>query len=71
VGQPDSINEIARRLVEDADYRRRLTSEIEARTADPALIERLVDYARARLATSGHAMARKVLTEAGVSWEAR
>jgi hypothetical protein len=69
VSHPASIHEVVRRLVEDPEYRRRLTIEIEART-DPALVDRLVDYARARMATSGHAMARKVLTEAGVSWEA-
>lgn len=71
MNQPTTIVEIARLLVVDAEYRRRLTSDIEARTADPALVDRLVEYARARVVTSGHAMARKVLTEAGVSWEAR
>jgi hypothetical protein len=70
VSASDSIVEIARALVEDPEYRRRLTEQIETRTADQALVQRLIAYARERQATKGQAMARKVLTEAGVSWEA-
>jgi hypothetical protein len=65
-----SIREVARRLVEDAEYRRVLTEQIEARTADQDLVRRLVAYARERQVTTGHAVARQVLTVAGVSWEA-
>ena len=65
-----SIREVARRLVEDAEYRRVVTDQIEARTADPDLVRRLVAYARERQATTGHAVVRQVLTAAGVSWEA-
>ena len=65
-----SIREVARRLAEDAEYRRVLTQQIEARTADQDLVRRLVAYARERQATTGHAAARQVLTAAGVSWEA-
>jgi hypothetical protein len=64
------IREVARRLTEDAEYRHVLTQQIEARTADQDLVRRLVAYARERQATSGHAVARQVLTAAGVSWEA-
>lgn len=66
----DSIVEIARALIEDPEYRRALTEQIEKRTADRALVQRLIAYARDRQATKGQAMARKVLTDAGVSWEA-
>ena len=65
-----SIRELARRLREDAEYRRVLTQQIEARTADQDLVRRLVAYARERQATAGHAVTRQILTEAGVSWEA-
>ena len=65
-----SIRDVTRRLAEDAEYRRVLTQQIEARTADQDLVRRLVAYARERQATAGHAMARRMLTEAGVSWEA-
>jgi hypothetical protein len=64
------IRELARRLSEDAEYRRLLTQQIEARAADQDLIRRLVAYARERQATTGHAVTRQVLTDAGVSWEA-
>ena len=68
--EPDSFAATIRSLVEDADYRKSLTQDIEARTADRQLIERLIAYARSREVTSGHAIVRRVLTEAGVSWEA-
>lgn len=66
----DSIFEIARALVEDPEYRRVLTEQLEARTADQVLVGRLIAYARDRHATTGQAAARKVLTDAGISWEA-
>jgi len=47
-----------------------LTARIETRSIDLETIERLVAYARQRLVTSGHAIVRKMLTDAGVSWEA-
>ena len=61
---------VIRSLVEDPSYAKTLTQQIEARTADEQLVERLIDYARRREVSAGHAMARKVLTAAGVSWEA-
>ena len=66
----DSFADVTRRLVEDPEYVKALTAQVKARTADPAFIERLVVYARARQATMGQAIARRVLTESGVSWEA-
>jgi hypothetical protein len=63
-------SEVVRRLVEDREYRSVVTREIETRTADQDLVRRLVAYARERQATTGHAVARQVLTAAGVSWEA-
>ena len=65
-----SISEIARLLVEDPEYVRALTQHLEARTVDPAIVDRLIAYARGRQATMGQAMARSVLTAAGLSWEA-
>jgi hypothetical protein len=66
----DTISEIARALVGDPEFVRALTEQIRTRTADEALLQRLIVYARARQATPGQAMARRVLTDAGVSWEA-
>ena len=69
--EPVSITDVIRSLVEDPDYRKALTQQVEARTADQKLVDQLVAYARGREVSAGHAMVRKVLTEAGVSWEAR
>lgn len=65
-----SIGEIVRVLIDDSEYRTAFTVRLEARTVDPAIVERLIAYARARQATKGQAIARQVLTDAGVSWEA-
>ena len=65
-----SFAEMVRGLTEDAAYRDALTRRLQARTVDPALLDRLIAYARSRQTTMGQAMARKVLTDAGVSWEA-
>ncbi|HEX3645322.1 MAG TPA: hypothetical protein VHT95_06925 [Vicinamibacterales bacterium] len=62
---------MVRALTEDAGYRDALTRRLQARSVDPAVVDQLVVYARSRQTTLGQAMARKVLTEAGVSWEAR
>jgi hypothetical protein len=67
---PDAFRDVVRRLVEDPVYVRALTQQLETRTADGPLVERLIAYARSREVTAGHAMARKILTAAGVSWEA-
>ena len=67
-GSP-SIATIARALVADPAYATALTERISARTEDRELVERLIAYARSRQATSGQALVRKVLTDAGVSWE--
>jgi hypothetical protein len=63
------ITEFARLIVTDPEYRNALTARLEARTEDPAIVQRLIAYARDRQATAGHAMARKILTDAGISWE--
>ena len=67
---PKSFPDIARALVEDPDYRRTLTEQLSARTVPEDILRQLIAYARSRQATMGEAMARKVLTDAGVSWEA-
>jgi hypothetical protein len=67
-GSP-SMAEIARALVEDPAYVALLTARIAARTEDRDVIDRLIAYARSRQATRGQAIARRVLTDAGVSWE--
>jgi hypothetical protein len=64
-----SIAGITRALVEDPEFAKALTGRIAARTEDAAVIDALVAYARSRQATKGQALARKVLTDAGVSWE--
>ena len=61
--------EIVRALAEDPAYREALTARLQARTVDAGTMERLIAYARGRQTTMGQAMARKVLTDAGVSWE--
>ena len=66
-----SFTEIVRALTEDPEYRQVLTARLAARAVDADAMERLIAYARGRQATMGQAMARKVLTDAGVSWEAR
>ena len=67
---PASFPEIARALVEDPDYRQTLTKQLAARTVPEDILRQLIAYARARQASMGQAMARRVLTDAGVSWEA-
>jgi hypothetical protein len=62
--------ELTRALVADPAYRAALTRELAARTVDGELLRRLITYARSRETTIGQALARKVLTDAGVSWEA-
>jgi hypothetical protein len=66
-----SFAEMVRALAEDPSYRDALTRRLQARSVDPVMVDRLVAYARSRQTTMGQAMARKVLTDAGVSWEAR
>jgi hypothetical protein len=65
-----SFAEMVRTLAEDPAYRDTLTRRLQARSVDPVMVDQLVAYARGRQTTMGQAMARKVLTEAGVSWEA-
>ena len=62
---------LTRGLVDDPEFRRKLTEELAARTVDEELLRQLIAYARSRQTTMAQAMARKVLTDAGVSWEAR
>lgn len=61
---------LTRALVDDPAYRQALTSEIAARTVNEELLRQLIAYARSRQTTLGQAIARRVLTDAGVSWEA-
>ena len=70
MGHAASFAEIARALVEDPEYRHALTQQLAARTVDEDTLRQLITYARSRQTTRGHALARRVLTEAGVSWEA-
>ncbi|MGB7220611.1 MAG: hypothetical protein WBD07_17565 [Vicinamibacterales bacterium] len=70
MNEPEAFSEAIRSLIANPGYVKALTQQIEARTADPRLVQQLIAYARSREVTAGHAMARKVLTEAGVSWEA-
>jgi len=63
--------EMVRRLADDPAYREALTRRLQARNVESVLLDQLVAYARSRQTTIGQAMARKVLTDAGVSWEAR
>ena len=65
----DSLSAIVRSLAEDPEYRRAFTERMTARDVDQPTVERLIAYARDRQATRGQAMVRKVLTDAGVSWE--
>ena len=67
---PASFPEIVRALVEDPDYRRTLTQQLSERTVPEEILRQLIAYARSRQTTKGQAMARRVLTDAGVSWEA-
>jgi hypothetical protein len=66
-----SFGEIVRGLADDPAFRLELTKRLAGRTIDEGTLEQLIAYARSRQSTVGHAMARKVLTDAGVSWEAR
>ena len=70
MNEQKSFAEVVRALTEDPAYVKELTREIEARTVDQRLVEQLIDYARSRTVSASHAMARKILTDAGVSWEA-
>jgi hypothetical protein len=64
------IDDIARQLTTDPDYRQALAREIAERTVDHDILRQLIAFARNRQSTLEAAMARKVLTDAGVSWEA-
>jgi hypothetical protein len=66
-----SLADIIRALVDDPSYRAALTTRLAARALDERILDELISYARSRQTSMGHAMARKVLTDAGVSWEAR
>ncbi len=65
-----NLTDIVNALLSDPAFRATFTAQLEARTVDTATMQRLIAYARDRQVTSGKAMARKVLTEAGISWEA-
>lgn len=65
-----SIAAVVRALAEDPGYRAELTARLRARSVDADLMDGLIAYARSRQSTMGQALARRVLTEAGISWEA-
>jgi uncharacterized membrane protein (DUF4010 family) len=66
-----TVAEVIRGLADDPAFRLELTKRLTERTIDEGILQQLIAYARSRQTTMGHAMARKVLTDAGVSWEAR
>jgi len=70
MGQEKSFAEITRALATDPAYLLALTERLAARTIDAETLQALITYARSRQTTMGQAMARKVLTDAGISWEA-
>jgi hypothetical protein len=70
MGQERALGELIRALTTDSAYRLALTERLAARTIDDETVQALIAYARSRQTTMGQAMARKVLTDAGVSWEA-
>jgi hypothetical protein len=65
-----SFAELTRALANDPEYRQALTKQLAARSVDEETLRLLIAYARGRQSTLGQAMARRVLTDAGVSWEA-
>ena len=65
-----SFAELTRALANDPEYRQALTKQLAARSVDEETVRQLITYARNRQTTPGHAMARRVLTDAGISWEA-
>jgi hypothetical protein len=65
-----SFAELTRALANDPEYRQALTKQLAARSVDEETLRQLIAYARGRQSTLGQAMARRVLTDAGVSWEA-
>ena len=69
MSEETSFLELTRALAEDQEFRKALTARLQARIVDEETMARLVAYARSRQTTMAHAMARRVLTEAGVSWE--
>jgi hypothetical protein len=69
--EEELFDAIVKRLAQDPAYRLALTEMLAARTVRTEILDRLIVYARGRQSTMGQAMARKVLTDAGVSWEAR
>ena len=70
MSEQKSAAQIARALAEDPAYRASLTKLLTARTVDERTLQDLIAYARSRNTTMGLAMVRRVLTDAGVSWEA-
>ncbi|HEY2153091.1 MAG TPA: hypothetical protein VGH34_19935 [Vicinamibacterales bacterium] len=66
----DAFADLVRRLLSDPDFVIALTARIASRSEPADVIDRLVAYARSRQVSSGQAKVRRVLTDAGVSWEA-
>jgi hypothetical protein len=66
----DTLASLVDRLRSEPDFARVLTDRIASRTEPAASIDRLVAYARSRQVSDGQARVRRILTDAGVSWEA-
>jgi hypothetical protein len=66
----DALADLVRRLLSEPDHVNELTKRIAARTESPESIAMLVAYARSRQVSAGQAKVRRILTDAGVSWEA-
>lgn len=69
-GSGRRFSDIIRSLTSDPAYRSALTAQLSARALDEETMRQLIAYARSRQTTMGQALTRKVLTDAGVSWEA-
>ena len=70
MSEAGSFAALTRALVSDPEYRQELTKQLAARSVNEETLCQLIAFARGRQSTLGQAMARRVLTDAGVSWEA-
>lgn len=51
MNEPEAFSEAIRSLIANPGYVKALTQQIEARTADPRLVQQLIAYARSREVT--------------------
>ncbi len=66
----DPLTDVVRRLLSEPEFAGVLAARIASRTEPVESIDRLVAYARGRQVSDGQAKVRRILTDAGVSWEA-